>query len=172
MAIYALGDRVPDIHPTAFVHPDATLIGAVVVGPESSIWPQAVLRGDSGRILIGAETSVQDGSVLHATEVLDTVVGSRCVVGHMVHLEGCVIEDDCLIGSGAVLLHRVRVHAGALVGAGAVLRNDTVVPSGALAVGVPAKIKPDAADRDLITLAAGIYVNNTRRYRAELRRID
>ena len=89
MAVYALGDKVPEIHPEAYVHPDAVVIGAVVLGPEASVWPGAVLRGDDGAIRIGARTSIQDGSVLHCTEHLDTVVGDEAVVGHMVHLEGC-----------------------------------------------------------------------------------
>jgi carbonic anhydrase/acetyltransferase-like protein (isoleucine patch superfamily) len=94
------------------------------------------------------------------------------VVGHIVHLEGCTIEDDALIGSGAVVLHHVVVGKGALVGAGAVVPNGTHVPSGALAVGVPARIKADASYVELIRLSADEYVKNCRRYRSELRRLD
>src|SRR5688572_30493133 len=100
MAIYALGDRTPDIHPEAFVHPDATVIGDVVLGAEASVWPGAVLRGDYGRIEVGARTSIQDGTVIHATHDLATVIGHECVVGHVAHLEGCVVEDYALVGSG------------------------------------------------------------------------
>jgi carbonic anhydrase/acetyltransferase-like protein (isoleucine patch superfamily) len=121
MPMYALGDKKPTIDPTAFVHPDAVVIGDVTVGPESSIWPTAVLRGDHGRIVIGAQTSIQDGTVIHCTAELDTTVGDRCVVGHNAHLEGCVINDDCLVGSGSVVLHQVQVGPHALVGAGAVV---------------------------------------------------
>ena len=106
MPLYAFGDAVPTIDATAYVHPDAVIIGNVIVGPEASIWPCAVLRGDDGTIRIGARTSVQDGSVLHCTAELDTVVGAEVVIGHMVHLEGCIVEDRALVGNGAVVLHR------------------------------------------------------------------
>src|SRR4051794_23479602 len=105
MAMYALGELAPQVHPEAFVHPEATLIGDVVVGAEASIWPQAVLRGDTGRITIGARTSIQDGSVLHVgVGGLATTVGADCVIGHLAHLEGCTIHDGVLIGVGSVVL--------------------------------------------------------------------
>lgn len=172
MALYALGDVAPVVHDTAFVHPDATVIGDVTIGAESSVWPSAVLRGDHGTITIGSRTSIQDGSVVHAGPHFPTVVGNGCVVGHIVHLEGCTVEDDALIGSGAVVLHYVVVGKGALVGAGAVVPNGTHVPPGALAVGVPARIKPDASHVELIRISAEEYVKNCRRYRQELRRVD
>lgn len=172
MPIYALGDRQPNIDPSAFVHPDAVLIGNVIIGPESSVWPTAVLRGDHGTIRVGAQTSVQDGTIVHCTSTLDTVIGSRCTVGHNVHLEGCTIEDDCLIGSGSVVLHEAVIRTGALVGAQAMVPNGTEVPSGAMALGVPAKIKQNAVDAELLRAAAEIYVRNTHWYNAELRRLD
>ncbi len=172
MAIYALGDLIPQIDPTAFVHPDAVVIGAVLIGPLASIWPGTVLRGDNSRIVVGAETSIQDGAVLHCTAELETIVGERCVVGHLAHLEGCHVSDDALIGSGAVVLHRAVVHSWALVGAGAVVPNDFDVPTGALAIGIPAKLRLGAADRALISDSAAHYVEKCRRYRAEMRRID
>ena len=172
MAIYALGDVEPRIDPTAFVHPDATVIGDVTIGPESSVWPQAVLRGDHGSITIGARSSIQDGSVIHTGPQFPTRVGDGCVIGHLVHLEGCTIEDDALVGSGATVLHYVVVGQGALVGAGALLTNHTKVPPGALAIGVPAVIKPGASYPDLIRTSADEYVRNVHRFRAELRRID
>jgi carbonic anhydrase/acetyltransferase-like protein (isoleucine patch superfamily) len=101
MAVYALGDVEPQIAPSAFVHPDATVIGNVTIGAESTIWPQAVLRGDEGAIVVGAQTSIQDGSVIHCTSQLDTVIGSRVVIGHLVHLEGCTVEDRSLVGNGS-----------------------------------------------------------------------
>src|SRR5262249_14345217 len=146
MPIYALGDVEPRIHPDAFVHPDATVIGNVTVGAESSVWPQAVLRGDEGAILIGDQTSIQDGSVLHCTPFLDTVVGSRVVVGHLVHLEGCTVEDRALVGNGSIVLHNAIVRTNALVGAGAVVLDGTEVPSGSMALGIPAKPRPHCAD--------------------------
>ena len=128
MPIYALGDLAPSIDPTAYVHPDAVVIGNVQLGPESSVWPGAVLRGDGAPITIGARTSVQDGSVLHVTSVHPTVVGAECVIGHLAHLEGCTVEDGSLVGSGAVVLHEAVVRTGALVGAGAVVSGGVEVP--------------------------------------------
>ena len=172
MPIYALGDRVPDIDPTAYVHPDAVIIGDVTIGPRSSVWPCAVLRGDVGRIVIGADTSIQDCSVLHTTDHDATVVGDRCVIGHIVHLEGCRIHDDSLVGNASVVLHRASVGPKAMVGANAVVLNDTVVPEGALAVGIPAEIKPGRARPDAAAAGVDAYVARAAQYRTELRRID
>lgn len=172
MAVYAIGDAVPEIHPEAYVHPAATVIGQVSIGAGSTVWPGAVLRGDYGKIVVGDRTSIQDGAVLHATETLPTVIGSDCVVGHIAHLEGCVVEDGCLIGSGSVVLHRAVVRTGALVGAGAVVNNGVEVPSGAMALGVPAKIRPDSVPPGSFEDAVARYVANGERYRKELRRLD
>lgn len=172
MAVYALGDLTPTIDPSAYVHPDAVVIGSVTIGPNSSVWPGAVLRGDYGRIRVGARTSIQDGSVLHATHELATTVGDDCVVGHNAHLEGCTVEDRSLVGSGSVVLHRAVIQAGGLVGAGAVVPNGTVVPSAAMALGVPATIKLDAVPPGVIQVAVDVYVENAARYKADLRRLD
>ncbi|HVA60478.1 MAG TPA: gamma carbonic anhydrase family protein [Mycobacteriales bacterium] len=171
MPIYALGDRSPTIDPTAFVHPDAVVIGAVTIAAQASIWPGSVLRGDYGRIEVGARTSIQDGTVVHATDDLPTRIGADCVVGHLAHLEGCTVEDGSLIGSGSVVLHRAVVRSGALVGAGAVVPNDTEVPTGAMALGVPARIRPDAVPAGIFDEAVRRYVENAERYRRELRRL-
>jgi carbonic anhydrase/acetyltransferase-like protein (isoleucine patch superfamily) len=172
MPIYALGDLEPEIHPEAFVHPDAVVIGRVTIGAQSTIWPAAVLRGDAETgIIIGARTSIQDGSVVHTTRSQTTTVGDDCVVGHLVHLEGCVIEDGSLVGSGSIVLHHARVGRGALVGAAALVPNNMVVPSGAMALGVPAQIRPDCVNPDMIAAASATYVTYGQRYRAELRRL-
>jgi carbonic anhydrase/acetyltransferase-like protein (isoleucine patch superfamily) len=170
--IYALGELVPSIDETAYVHPDAVLIGDVRLGPEASVWPGAVLRGDGAPVTIGARTSVQDGSVLHVTPLHPTTVGEECVIGHLVHLEGCTIEDGSLVGSGAVVLHDAIVRSGGLVGAGAVVSGGVEVPSGAMALGVPAKIRPDSVDPASIRVGMLSYVERGRHYRAQLRRID
>jgi carbonic anhydrase/acetyltransferase-like protein (isoleucine patch superfamily) len=171
MPLYALGDLEPRIHPTAFVHPEAVLIGDVEVGAESSVWPGAVLRGDDGHIRIGDRTSIQDGCVLHTTAEHPTTVGSRCVVGHIVHLEGCTIEDDALVGNGSVVLHRAVVRSWSLVGSNAVVPNDFEVPSGAMALGVPAKLRLDRVTPEMITHGVDSYVARAERYRRELRRL-
>src|ERR687898_78399 len=157
MPVYALGEVEPRVDPTAYVHPDAVLIGDVTIGSEASVWPGAVLRGDTNPITIGARTSVQDGSVVHVSHIRPTSVGADCVIGHLVHLEGCTIEDGVLVGSGAVV----------------VVSPGTVVPSGARALGVPAKIRPDAVDPARV-IAPGVasYLERSRLYRYQLRRID
>jgi carbonic anhydrase/acetyltransferase-like protein (isoleucine patch superfamily) len=170
--IYALGEHVPSIHPDAYVHPDAVVIGSVTIGAFSSVWPGAVLRGDDGEIFIGQRTSVQDNCVIHTTAEDPTVVGDDCVIGHLVHLEGCTIEPWCLIGVGSVVLHRVVVKTGAIVASNAVVLNDTIVPSGALAVGTPATIKEGRARLEDIERGVATYVERIARFRAELRRIE
>ncbi|MFM9135833.1 MAG: gamma carbonic anhydrase family protein [bacterium] len=172
MTLYALGDRLPSIDPSAFVHPDAVIIGDVRIGPESTVWPMAVLRGDHGSIRVGARSSVQDGTVIHCTAEHDTVVGDECTIGHLAHLEGCVLEDGSLVGSGATVLHRAVVGTGALVAAGALVPPGLLVPPGALARGVPARIVPDGADPAIREHAVRTYVRNAHWYAAELRRLD
>jgi carbonic anhydrase/acetyltransferase-like protein (isoleucine patch superfamily) len=171
VSVYALGRLAPEVHPDAFVHPDAVVIGAVRIGAHASIWPAAVLRGDYGRIEIGDLTSVQDGSVVHTTASWPTVVGTGCVVGHNAHLEGCRIGDGCLIGSGSVVLNRATVEPGAGVGAAALVPEDTVVPAGHLALGVPARSRPAPELTAWVAEAVGLYRDMAQRYRAELRRI-
>ncbi|MCB0988351.1 MAG: gamma carbonic anhydrase family protein [Acidimicrobiales bacterium] len=172
MPIYALGQQVPVIHPSAYVSPDAVLIGSVTIGAESSVWPGAVLRGDDGSIEVGDRTSIQDGAVLHTTPFWPTVVGNEVTVGHIAHLEACTVEDGALIGSGAVVLHRAVIGRQALVGAGAVVSGDTVVPPRAMALGVPARIREDAVDTEYVRHGMESYVKRAVRYREELRRID
>jgi carbonic anhydrase/acetyltransferase-like protein (isoleucine patch superfamily) len=171
--IYALDEVEPSIHPDAYVHPDAVVIGRVEIGPEASVWPSAVLRGDDGIIVVGAQTSIQDGTVLHTTAAHPTRVGSRCVVGHLVHLEGCTIEDGALVGSGSTVLHGAVVRSGALVGAGALVPGGMEVPSGAMALGVPARLREGSVDpATMIEPGVHVYLARGRRYRDALRRID
>jgi len=172
MAIYALDGAVPEVDPTAYVHPDAVVIGNVTIGPESSIWPGAVLRGDYGTITVGARSSIQDGTVVHAGPGFPTVVGDGCVVGHLTHLEGCTLEDDSLAGSCSVVLHHAVICSGATVGANAVIPNKMVVPPLALAVGVPAQIREGKSNLVIIQLSAAEYVANAKRYRENLERLD
>jgi len=172
MAIYALNDVSPTIHPDAFVHPDAVVIGDVTIGAFSSIWPGAVLRGDHGSITIGERTSIQDGTVVHTVPDSHTRVGSGCIVGHIAHLEGCIVHDNALVGSGSVVLHRAHVGQWSIVGANAVVTNDMVVPDNAMALGIPAKIKEGLNNREHIEQGAAWYVANAKRYRETLKRLD
>ena len=172
MPIYALGSLEPSIADDAYIHPDAVIIGAVTIGPESSVWPGAVLRGDDGEIHVGSQSSVQDNSVLHTTPDTPTVVGDRCVIGHIVHLEACTISDDVLVGNGSIVLHHVVVHPWAIVAANSVVLDGTVVPTDAIAVGSPATIKEGRVRREMITQGAESYLARTRRFRRDLRRLD
>lgn len=172
MPIYEIEGVSPRIDADAFVHPDAVVIGDVTIGAESSVWPGAVLRGDYGTITVGARTSIQDGTVVHAGPGFPTIIGDGCVVGHLTHLEGCTLEDESLAGSGSVVLHWAVISTGATVGANAVVPNHVVVPAGALALGVPAKILENRSDVAMIKISASQYVDNAKRYRASLRRLD
>lgn len=172
MPIYALGDSEPTIDPTAFVHPDAVLIGDVRIGPEASIWPGAVLRGDGGGYIdIGAQTSIQDNSVLHTVPGSPTTVGNRCLIGHIVHLEGCTINDGAMVGNAAMVLHRSVIGTGAIVAANSVVLYDVEVPPGALAVGSPALIKEGRANAAMIEIGVASYLERARSYPTDLRRI-
>jgi carbonic anhydrase/acetyltransferase-like protein (isoleucine patch superfamily) len=172
MAIYALGDQVPEIHPDAYVHPDAVVIGNVVLGANSSVWPSAVVRGDDGFIYIGERCSIQDGAVLHTTPFHPTTLGDEVTVGHLAHLEGCRVEDKALIGSGSIVLHDAHIGREAVVGAGAFVGNKKVVPALAMALGVPATIKEHAVTPGHFDLGVESYVHRAVRFRDHLRRID
>ncbi len=173
MPLYALGDSEPDIHPDAYVHPDAVVIGDVTIGAQASVWPTAVLRGDDGRIEVGARTSIQDGSIIHCTAWQPTVIGAEVTVGHNVHIEGATIADRALISSGSVVLNGATVGEGAVVAAGAVVSPNATIPARTMALGVPARVReghevPEGAT----AYAVDSYVERGRRFRAELRRIS
>jgi len=170
MPIYAFGGREPQISDDAFVAPTATIIGAVELGSEASVWFGAVLRGDFDRITVGAGSCVQDNAVVHAAEGLPTVIGADVTVGHAAMLEGCIVEDGALISMGAIVLQRARVGAGALVAAGSVVRESQEIPPGVVAAGVPAVVKKhvDGSSRRWLESAAREYRNLRRRYLEEL----
>jgi carbonic anhydrase/acetyltransferase-like protein (isoleucine patch superfamily) len=172
MPIYALGALEPSIDPSAFVHPDAIIIGDVTIGPESSIWPAAVLRADSEPITIGARSNVQDGAVIHVSPGVPTTVHDDVLIGHLAHLEGCTVHDGAFIGTGCLVLHRAVIGAGAVVAGNAVVLDDTDVPAGALAMGTPAKIREVGARAGLGVGGSRWYVDESRRYLKELRRIS
>ena len=171
IAIYRLGDRVPRIADDAYVHPEAVIIGDVTLGPQSSVWPCAVLRGDTEPIEVGAGTSIQDGTVIHSNTVHPTVIGARCVVGHCVHIEGATVGDDTMIGSGAIVLPGARIGANALVGAGAVILVGKEIPAFARATGVPATVTPDVVAPQAFARSVASYIARGHRYRTELERI-
>jgi carbonic anhydrase/acetyltransferase-like protein (isoleucine patch superfamily) len=157
MPLYALSDGRPRIHPDAYVHPEAVLIGEVRLGAGSSVWPGAIIRADNGPIVVGARTSIQDGAVIHTQLIKQTRIGSDCVIGHLAHLEGCLLEDLVLVGSGAVVLEGTVCRTGSLIGAGAVVPPDTELPAGAMALGVPARIRPGVVQPDSVRVNAEAY---------------
>ena len=171
MTIYALDDDEPDIDELAYIAPEAVVIGRVTIGPEASVWPGAVLRGDHGTITVGARTSIQDGTIVHCTARWPTVIGADCVIGHNAHLEGCVVEDGCLIGSGSVTLNRAVVGAGSIVAAAALVPEGFIAPPGSLVAGVPATIKRSGVDSTWTQGAVKSYIETARHHRRGLRRL-
>ena len=172
MPIYKLGDLTPQIDPTAYIHPQAVIIGNVTIGAEASVWPNAVIRGDDSLISIGARTSVQDNAVLHCTAELPTVVGEDVTLGHLCHLEGCVVEDQALVGVGAVVIHEAIVGRGSIVGANAMVRNGTVIPPYSMALGVPATIREGVVPEEANLMNAQIYVERGKQFRQQMKRVD
>jgi carbonic anhydrase/acetyltransferase-like protein (isoleucine patch superfamily) len=171
--VYALGDSEPDIHPDAYVHPDAVVIGDVMIGAQASVWPTAVLRGDDGRVEVGARSSVQDGTIVHCTATEPTVIGAEVTVGHNVHIEGAVVGDRALISSGSVVLNGATIGEGAVVAAGAVVSPGAAVPPRAMALGMPARVREGyQVPEGYFAHAVESYVRRGKRFRAELRRLD
>ena len=172
MAIYALGDRVPQIDETAYVHEQATVIGSVILGPGATVWPQAVIRADDNTIAIGEGSSIQDGAVLHCTPFHPTTVGRFVTVGHLAHLEGCTVHDHALVGTGSIVLHEAVIHEHALVGAAAMVPGKVEVPRCAMALGVPAKIRENAVEEGHSAMNVETYVRRGAQFATELRRLD
>jgi carbonic anhydrase/acetyltransferase-like protein (isoleucine patch superfamily) len=129
-----------EIAPDAFVAPGAVLVGEVTVGAGASVWFGCVLRGDMEPVFVGSGTNIQDGTVVHVDHESPARIGERVTVGHRAVIHGCTVEDDCLIGMGAVILTGATVGAGSLVAAGAVVREGQEIPPGSLAAGVPARV--------------------------------
>jgi len=132
--------RQPVLHPSAFIAPNATVLGDVTVGENASIWYHSVLRGDINRIVVGRGSNVQDGSVLHLTAELGCFVGEYVTVGHMAMLHACTIGDECLIGMGAIVLDGAEIGARSIVGAGSLVTQGKKFPPGSMILGSPAKL--------------------------------
>jgi carbonic anhydrase/acetyltransferase-like protein (isoleucine patch superfamily) len=161
-------EAVIHIHSTAFIAPGAVVLGDVTLGPESSVWYTAVLRGDTAPIAVGAASNVQDGSVIHVDAGVPATVGARVGIGHRAILHGCTIEDECLIGMGSIVLNGARIGRGSVVAAGAVVPEGLDVPPGSVVVGVPARItrSVDDALRARIRSTWEHYVAEAQRHRA------
>ena len=157
----------PRFHDTCYIDLSAQLIGDVTLGAHSSVWMNAVLRGDVNSIRVGANSNVQDCSVLHGQRNLyPVIVGDWVTIGHNATVHGCVVEDECLIGIGARVLNNCRIGTGSIIAAGAVVPEHTVVPPRTLWAGVPAELRRELSDKDraLILEYAGNYLHYTEIY--------
>ncbi|SCX43970.1 Carbonic anhydrase or acetyltransferase, isoleucine patch superfamily [Klenkia marina] len=171
--IAALGDRVPAVDPTAFVAPTAVVVGDVALGPRASVWYGAVVRADAESIRIGADSNVQDGSTLHSDPGSPLVLGDRVTVGHRVVLHGARVDDDVLVGMGAVVMNGAHIGSGSIVAAGAVVTEGMVVAPGSLVAGVPARVVKDlgGAAVERIRANATSYTDRIQQHRS-LRVLD
>ena len=173
MAIYRLGSKVPQVPPSAYVAPEAVVIGDVVLGEDANIWPGAVIRGDNVRIVIGRATNVQEGAVLHSDPGVPLVVGDGVSIGHQAMLHGCTIGDGALIGIQAVVMNGAVIGESSLVGAGAVVTEGKTFPARTLILGAPAKAVRALTDADVANLerAASGYVERGAHFRTRLERV-
>jgi len=155
------------IHPESFIHPEAFVCGDVTLGARASVWPTAVIRADSAPIIVGESSNVQDGVVMHVDPGLPCTIGARVTIGHRAIVHGATVEDDCLIGMGAIVLNRVVVGRGSLVAAGAVCSEGMVIPPGSLVLGVPARVARPLDEKLRDRLASGVeaYIDLAVRHR-------
>ena len=168
--IIPFGDLVPVIPKSAFIAPSVDIIGDVTLGEESSLWFGTVARGDMHFIRIGSRTNIQDNCTIHVTtDLYPTIIGDEVTIGHNAIIHGCVINDRCLIGMGAIIMDNVEIGSGALIGGGAVVTPGTRVPPRSLYAGVPAKLRREVTDAEYTEIIerAQHYVNFARRYLAE-----
>jgi carbonic anhydrase/acetyltransferase-like protein (isoleucine patch superfamily) len=154
--------RMPRVHPTAYIDESAQVIGDVEIGEESSVWPAVVIRGDVNRIRIGRRSNVQDGTVVHVMkDTHATIVGDNVTIGHAAVIHGCTIENQCLIGMGAIVLNGAHVGACSIVAAGTLLVEGMQVPERSLVMGSPGKVKRPLTDEEVaeIQMYADRYVS-------------
>ncbi|MFZ4754525.1 MAG: gamma carbonic anhydrase family protein [Miltoncostaeaceae bacterium] len=169
--IQGLGRDTPEIGADVFIHDTAVVIGRVRLGDRASVWPTAVIRGDVEQIVVGSDTNVQDGAVLHADPGMPCTVGDRVTIGHRATVHGCTVGDECLIGIGATVLNGARIGSQSIIGAHALVPEGMEIPSGVLVLGVPAKVRRELTDDERAGLAAQAarYVANAARHAAEAR---
>ena len=158
--------KSPTIHPTAYVAPNATVVGDVTIGEEASVWYQSVLRGDINRIVVGPRTNIQDSSVVHLADDYAAIIGEYVTCGHKAMIHACTIDNEVLIGMGAVILDGAEVGARSIIGAKALVTRHTVIPPGSLVLGSPAKVLKtlDLETQRTIRSWAEKYVKVSRRY--------
>ncbi len=173
MAIYQLGEHAPEIDASAYIADSANLIGKVTVEANATVWFGVTIRGDNERITIGANSNVQEGTVMHTDMGYPLVLGKNVTVGHQAMLHGCTIGDGALIGIQAVVLNGAKIGKGCLVGAGALVTEGKEFPDNSLIIGSPAKAVRTLTEDDLLRLQgnAASYVERGRRFKAELKKI-
>ncbi len=173
MSIYALLERTPILGEGCWVAENASVVGAVVLGRDVSIWFGAVLRGDNDPITIGDGSNIQDGAILHTDDGVPLRLGAHVTVGHMAMLHGCTIGDGSLIGIGAVVLNHAVVGKHCLIGANTLIPEGKTIPDRSLVVGTPGRIIRELTDEEIDAFRrnAASYVGNARRYREGLRKI-
>ena len=163
--------RAPQVHPSAYVQASAQVIGDVVIGPESSVWFNAVVRGDVHPIRIGARSNLQDNVTVHVTAARwPTIVGDDVTVAHAVVLHGCSVGDRCLIGMGAIVMDGVEIGEQCLIGAGALVTPGTRIPAGQLVMGQPAKVVRPLGEDEIVHIlrSAQNYVGYAATYRTDV----
>ncbi len=170
MSLYQLQEKTPQRDPQSWIAPNATVIGDVHIRQNASIWWNVVARGDNDPIIVGENSNVQDGSVLHTDVGVPLVIGSNCTVGHMVMLHGCTIGDCSLIGIGSVILNRAVIGRNSIVGANSLVSEGKTFPDGVLILGSPAKVvrQLSATEIDGLQASAMHYVDNWQRYAKHL----
>ena len=173
MALYRYEDKTPRLAEGVWVADGARIVGDVRLGRDASVWFGAVVRGDTENIRIGADTNIQDGSVLHADAGKPLHIGAGVTVGHQVMLHGCTVADGALVGNQAVVLNGAKIGRGCLVGAGAVVTEGKEFPDHSLILGAPAKVVRTLTEDDLLRLQgnAASYVERGQRFKAELKKI-
>ncbi|MDB5839995.1 MAG: gamma carbonic anhydrase family protein [Herminiimonas sp.] len=173
MAIYQLGELVPVVHPTAYIAENATVIGDVQVEANASIWFNVSIRADNEKIIIGENSNVQEGSILHTDPGYVLTVGNNVTIGHQVMLHGCTIGDGSLVGIQSVILNGAKIGRNCLVGAGAVVTEGKEFPDNSLIIGAPAKVVRTLSDEQIAGMhkAAPGYVERGKLFNKELKRI-
>jgi len=169
--LYALDDRIPRIAADAWVADNASVIGSVQLAAGSSVWFNCVLRGDNDDLIVGENSNVQDGSVLHTDPGLKLIIGRGCTIGHQVMLHGCSIGDNSLVGIQSVVLNRAVIGKNSMVGAGSLVPEGKQFPDGVLLMGSPAKVVREltAPEIQMLQYVSQLYVKNAQRYRGKLR---
>ncbi len=174
MTQFSLESVEPKIDPSAYVAPNTTIIGDVTIGRKSSVWFSSVARGDDNSIVVGDQTNIQDLSILHADANYPLTIGSGVTVGHRCVVHGCTIEDECLIGMGAIIMNGAKIGRGSIIAAGSVVMENVEIPPFSLVAGVPGKVKRtyDTEILERIKKAGEVYVQRGIDYKTKLEEIN